>query len=595
MIDHDLYLLDVLKVDGETEDDLDERLKTEAKQVGLDIEVDHVADSKHLFRTYRSEYSRRSESIDSRASQSTGPASTFSDCPKDQTIYDSQPHRSRASLSFRDYDSFVARGVPNGRHSISFSPLSTPSYSTFSLPLSQPTSPSASPRRHFRRIRGLSLLKLHRSESQTSLSDGCPHCPQDLQSQKRAIHRLPCGHRLCTQALRNTVKTAIESRRGAVPSCCRRPIPGSLVEHVMTHEEQAALLEKLEQWDEAASQAPSISSSRRNSMQHHLPHNHMDRDSQRLSADSSTAPLSLKAQEDLNQAIEREDYKLLQVGQTEQRDRFLAWASKQNAELISKHDKLRSELLAMHDAASEETQERHASTTSDAEDKQVKAESDLREVQDKERRDSATALKHMEAYCAGTYSSGELHERNVTEQDLLELEKARWHRDSMAIRHESAINVLRGEQNRRLRLRALRQDRELQDLKRNQRKEELELERSCSSESSKLHETLAEKRAKIEWRWDLQMAILAKKIEAETEISLMCRLPTAYWHRDSTKSSLGCLSPATQFEAADHLQSHQRHDSTTTQSGIVMGDPESKYSRHSTGMIHVQEFKVGTV
>lgn len=571
MIDHDLaFLLEVLKVDGQTEDELDEKLKMEAKQLGVDIETEVAMD------TYCSDYSRRSESIDSRASQSTGLASTFSDCSKDQTICDGHQRRSRASLSFKDYDSFVSRGVPNGRHSISFSPLSTPSHSKFSLPLSQPASPDVSPRRHFPRIRGLSLLRLHRSYSLTSLADGCPHCPRDLQSQKRAVHRLPCGHRLCTQALRNTVKAAIDSRRGAVPSCCRQPIPGKLVEDVMTLEEQAALLDRLEQWDEAISPTPSMNSS----IHHQRLVRRAERDSQILEDSTSAVPISPRTQNQLKEVTERKDYRLLQVGQADQRDRYLAWAIQRRADLMEKHDKFRHNMKSMHEAVAEEMQEHHASATSDAEDKQVKAESDLRETLEKERCDNATALKHLEAYCAGTYSNGESHERIITDQARLELDKTRWHRDSMGVRHESAINVLRGEQNRRLRLRALRQDRELQDLRRQQRKEELELERSCNGELAKLNDSLDEKRRKLCWRHELQMAIFAKRIEAEI----------ADWDGDSLKSSLGCLSVASSTISKPHLP---RHDITTTQTDVVLHEPQSKYDRHSTGIVHVQEFKIG--
>ena len=591
MIDHDLaFLLEVLKTDGQSEHELDEKLKMEAKQLGVDVDTEAVMGSRQSLRTYCSDYSRRSESIDSRASQSTGLVSTFSDCSKDQTISDGHQRRSRASLSFKDYDSFVSRGVPNGRHSISFSPLSTPSHSTFSLPLSQPASPDVSPRRHFRRIRGLSLLRLHKSDSLTSLADGCPHCPPDLQSRKRAVHKLPCGHRLCTQALRNTVKAAIESRRGAVPSCCRQPIPGKLVEDIMTHEEQAALLDRLEQWDEAISPTPSMNSSRRNSLHQQLPVRRVERESQILEDVSHVVPISMRAQSQLAEVTEREDYKLLQDDQAEQRDRYLAWAMKQRTELIEKHDKLRHDMKSMHELVAEEMQEHHASATSDAEDKQVKAESDLLEAQEKERCDNATALKHLEAYCAGTYSNGESHDRVITDQARLELDKARWHRDSMGVRHESAINVLRGEQNRRLRLRAVRQDRELQDLRRQQRKEELELERSCNGELAKLNDSLDEKRRKICWRQELQMAIFAKKVEAETATQLECRLPIADWHRGSLKASLGCLSLSSSTDDKPHLP---RHDSTTTQTNIVLHEPESKYDRHSTGIMHVQEFKIG--
>ncbi|KXT13598.1 hypothetical protein AC579_8498 [Pseudocercospora musae] len=541
MMGHDLsYLLEVLNIaDGETEDQLDERLRTEAKELGVDVESQYVSDQQHC-RTPWAEPCRRSESVDSHTSRSTGMTSTFSDLSKDHGRIPAERRRSRASLSFRDYDAFMSRGVPKGRHSMCFSPPSTPSHSTFSLPLSSPPSPTSSPKKHFRRIRGLSMLRLHRSDSAQSLAEGCPHCPRDFQSSRRAVHQLPCGHRVCTQALRNTVKAATESAKGAVPSCCGRPIPGGLVEHVMTQEEQNALLEKLEQWDEAISLTPSISSSRRelrrDSHRHGRP-GVLTSLSRTGSEESRLDQLSLEARKELERFMEREDYQLLRTGQAEQRDRFLTWADKQRAEAQARHEQLRDGKKSEHEAAVEDMQERHASAVAEAEDKQVKAESEMRECHVKERQDTATALKHMEAFCRGTYSNREPHHRTITEQDRGELDKARWAWAQMDAKHASAINVLRGEQARRLRLRAQRQERELHELRRQQRREELEQERRFTSHVTALDKSNAEKRVKITWRWDLQMTILAKKMEAETGDTLAASLPTAEWKSTSPSPS----------------------------------------------------------
>lgn len=386
------------------------------------------------------------------------------------------------------------------------------------------------------------MLKLHsRNASDASLAEVCPHCPQDASSQRRAVHKLPCGHRLCTQALRNTVKGATESQTGGVPSCCGKPIPGSMVEHVMTQEEQSALLEKLEQWDEAVSIAPSVTSSRRDSnpsIAQRRP-GALSARSRTVSEESRLDALPAKERSEHEQVVSREDYKLLRTGQSEQRDRFLRWVDRQWMRLKTEHESMRADIKQKHESTGEDLAEHHASAMAEAEDKQVKAEADMRETHNQERRDSATALKHMEAYCAGTYSTGEPHNRTITEQDRAELDKARRTRDQMDTKHESQINVLRGEQSRRMRLRAQRQDRELQETRRQQRQEELQFERACTAETSRLDETVALKQRKIQWRWELQMAIFAKKVEAEMDVHLACRLPTAEWNarHDSTATS----------------------------------------------------------
>lgn len=522
-IDYDLSCrLDVLGLaDGEAEEQLDEKLMDEAKELGVDIDLSpHLKPSST--RTDSSVPTRRSVSIYSTASQSTDVTSNISEVSKEHH-HPNDKRNSRASLSLRDYDIFLARGTTNDRRtSISFSQPSTPSNSVFSLPLHYP---EASPKKHFRVRKGLSILKLHRSDSTSSGADGCPHCPQDPISQRRAVHKLPCGHKLCTQALRNTIRSAISNKVGGVPSCCGMPIPSSLVEQVMTQEEQNALLDKLEQWDEAVSIAPSV----RSEIKDQGSDKRRSTGSRRKSNESKADSVAPHAESELEKLQDRSDFKKLHQEQVRLKDSFLAWIERQRAELQSSHQRLRSEMDAFHQCAEEELFEHHAEAMADAEDKQVKAEADMREAHAQEKRDHATALKHMEAYCAGTYSTGEAHNRTITEQGRAELEKARRIRDAMDSKHESAINVLRGEQGRRMKLREQRQDKEVQELRRSHRKKELELERTCSAELHRLDDFVAERQRKIRARWELQNAVFVKRVEVETGIGLSGKPRSVEW------------------------------------------------------------------
>lgn len=357
------------------------------------------------------------------------------------------------------------------------------------------------------------MLRLHKSDSSTSTFDGCPHCPKDPLSQRRAVHRLSCGHRLCTQAVRSTIKSATESQTGAVPSCCGIPICGDLVEHVMTQEEQDVLLHKLEQWDAAASQASSITTESKSYETSKRPTSGGRRSLKETKQDF----LSTQSPRDGKKVQQRPEYQQLQQEQSDICERFLAWIARQRAELETRHERFRSEMRADHEVATEDLLEHHASALSEAEDKQVKAEADVREQQAQERRDNATALKHMEAYCAGTYSSGAAHNRTVTEQDRAELDKTRKIRDAMDAKHTSSINVLRGEQSRRMKLRVQRQDKEMQELRRQQRKEELELERCCSAEAHRFDGLVEEKRKTLKWRGTLLGEVLLKKLLSEAD------------------------------------------------------------------------------
>ena len=545
-IDHETpFLRDVLRL-TESEEQMDAKLHAEAKELGINLDAFFLDPPKPLSaHTSSTEASRRSESIDSRASQLTGFTSNFSELSRDAQ-YGSSTQMSRASLSFRDYDTFLARGKPDGRNSMYFSPPSTPARSTFSLPLS---SPSSSPKSYFRRIRGLGMLKLNKSATSPLDLVGCPHCPQDAMSQRRAVHKLPCGHTLCTHALRTTIGTATISRTGAIPSCCGVPIPGTMVEDVMTNDEQRDLLHKLEQWDEAASKTFSAASVQGQPSRNTAP----GVISRTTSTESKVDSVAPQARKDLPVLHEREDFGQFNQGDNEQLERFREWMEKQLTELKSRHDQLRNDMRRAHENATDDLMEHHCVTMAEAEDKQVKAEADLREVQEQERRDNATALKHMEAYCAGTYSTGEPHNRTVTEQDLAELDKTFNIRDGMAAKHSSAINVLRGDQARRMRLRSQRQDREVQELRRAQRKEELELERACTNEIHRFEADAAEKRKKMLIRKDIQAAIVAKRNSDEISATLSGPFVPYDWNRETLAVKEDCETVLVTATLADDV------------------------------------------
>ncbi|KAK1060108.1 hypothetical protein LTR74_012127 [Friedmanniomyces endolithicus] len=493
------YLREVLRLE---QDETEDGLENTARALGLDVAtLTSLEMASHSGRPVPSDTSRMSqESVGSRASQSTGFMSTFSDASREHHHQPAARAAYSSSLSGRDYDAFVNRGAPHGRESVSFSPPSTPSQSTRSLALS---SPPTSPKRHFRRIRGLSMLRLGRIGSNTSLVDTCPHCLQDLRSQQRAVHKLPCGHRLCTQALRGNINASSGKPGKALPTCCSVPIPDSLVKYVISQ----ADMQKTEPQRVEAAVVCSIKDvcvplpDKKDSVAHIEP---------------IVVPQEQSEAHQLQRPVEKQseqlELKQLRDDQAAQLDRFVAWTSKQKAELEAQQALLREQLKAGHSTALEELEDAHNAAMAEAEDKQVKAEADMRTFHDREKRDNVTALKHMEAYCAGKYSSGEPHNRLVTAQDHIELDKTKRARERMDGRHESAINVLRGEQSRRMRLRAQRQEKEEQELRRVQRKEELELERAFGQEMAELELEIPERRQRLDGRWRLQAAVMTKQL-----------------------------------------------------------------------------------
>lgn len=530
------FARDVLELEeGDTEDAMIERLSALAQALGLHAEAlslskdgekdtsTSTAKAASTNTVASSQYPvRRSESIGSRASRSTGLTSNFSDLSRDPPHLRGKP---RASLSFRDYDSFLSRGsLSERRDSLSFTPPTTPSQSSLSLALSSP--PDASPKRHFRKLRGLSMLKLHRSGSSTSLPlDVCPHCPQNAFSQRRAVHKLPCGHRLCTQALRNTIIAGTQGPLGSVPSCCGTPIPGRLVEQMMTRQEQNALLDKLEQWDEAAS--TSVSTRSEATTNHHPDHHEQHQPPSQTSSHLSLPPQP----HDLSTLLPLPGFSHHRTTQELQRDRFLAWSARTTATLNQHRTHALAALQTRHSLALTTLQETHALSLSEAEDKQVSAEADLRATHAREDRDVATALKHMEAYCAGTLGCGTPHGRTVTEQDLRELEKTRRAREGLQARHEGAIRVLRGEQGRRMKGRVARQEREVGGLVRAQEGEREGLEKGWGV----VEALVRGKRGMLSRRWEVEDRVFMKRLEVETGVVLGGRVPGVEWEGENVK------------------------------------------------------------
>jgi hypothetical protein len=155
----------------------------------------------------------------------------------------------------------------------------------------------------------------------------------------------------------------------------------------------------------------------------------------------------------------------------------------------------------------------------------------MREGHEVETRNNAIALKHMEAYCRGEITSGDLHDRTITDRDLAELTKARRARDQMEAKHSGAISVLRGEQSRRISQRLVKQEEELAELEARQVKEIGSLQRECDDMVRDWDDETQKRRSKLETWWNIQVEIWRKKLERDTGIHLSGELPSIEWPR----------------------------------------------------------------
>lgn len=582
----DEFAREVLRLaEGQSVEDFEEDLKTQAQNLDIDItSLDRLQENnvpKATPSLTSSTQPRRSVSTGSRASHSTDFTDT-SRFSKDYPHTRTRPNRGRrssaASVSIKDYDSIINHARFDFRRTsfnFSTSPIISPSPSSFSLSSVWSRSRESSPKRHI--IRGLSRLRLKRADSGDSHRGGrerewvfpyeqrspepdqiysdCPHCPQSGSRHRRTLHTLSCGHRYCTLALRKIIKDAL-TEENIPPTCCKRPIPGSLVASVMSQEEQDVLMNMLVAWDDEATTAPSASHD--SAITSHPTSFPKSRSQSRSPLGGSlNLPLSMEAKENLDKAMRLPDFKELRQGQEKQRDNLVAWGSKKRQAVIDGYALRKLQLLPFFERQKDQLAEKQSAIISRIEDKHVVDEHEMRQSHEIETRNNAIALKHMEAFCRGETTSGDRHGRAVTEQDSRELTKARRARDQMSAKHSGTISVLRGEQSRRISQRMLKQEEELADLEKRQIKELESLQRECDEMIHDWDEETQKRRVKLQSWWDIELEIWRKKLERDTGIHFSGSLPLIPWpgvnvvdnKRDTSKRHTVAASPVSDMRS----------------------------------------------
>jgi len=194
-------------------------------------------------------------------------------------------------------------------------------------------------------------------------------------------------------------------------------------------------------------------------------------------------------------AMQYPEFQELHQTQRNQRDRFLAFTQNQQPLLAARRENLKARELARHPHAVDDMEVQHAADLTRLEDRHVAAEMDLREAHDLEQRNCLIALRHMVAYCKG--------DRNVSEQDRRNLERQYWLRDHLGQKHESAINVLREQQAKQIRVRSHKHEAEVAAA---QRRHEAEL-RSYDQIFEMFDAQMAQLKARMVWRWELAIRI----------------------------------------------------------------------------------------
>jgi hypothetical protein len=157
------------------------------------------------------------------------------------------------------------------------------------------------------------------------------------------------------------------------------------------------------------------------------------------------------------------------------------------------------------------------------EERHLAAEIDQRREFQREKRNSQTRIKYMERYCdTPSPPSPQLEAdfpnpmqpvRRITDRQKQQLEQEYLDHKSMDQLHEAKIKVLRDRQERQLQEAISRMEKELQSLIDQNTTATADLERRHRQEEQRLLDTFKAKETKLIRRWNLEEAIIRKKLE----------------------------------------------------------------------------------
>ncbi|KAG8629165.1 hypothetical protein KVT40_003030 [Elsinoe batatas] len=526
-----IFMRRILRLTGsEKESTYDFKLTQEATELGLTVSPPPVpTPSTPQPHSRRPSVARdgRSVSIDSFASKSSRPTSDLSKSwDRTSTGFNSlQSYNRRGSAtssSSRSRDSVLSQPIPITKQKQSRN-SSVPPTTTPRLGRQSPESPQpSSPHKHL--IRGLTKLRLRRHDSDKS-SRRCRHCSQSLPQEN--LHRLPCGHTYCTDALHYLSELAATREPKLQPTCCGQTVPKTLLDLARSRKVRS-LASTNPVWATSMHRQLSDQGSRSSVTPEPIETVRESSESDE-GLPSETATI---ASINLAKALRIPEYALLRTKHTQQRNRLLRWDTRHRTELLSGSAQRRATVVQEFDRLQEEMLDKQASNVATVEDMHVSAEADLRTAQETERKNTQTALRHMEAYCRGEYANGEPHGRTISDQDRLELAKAQRLRDNIDIRHESAINVLRGEQNHRMRLRLQRHDQEAAQLQRRRERELDRIQRDLNDELGDWTTEMQRKKEVVQRWWDIETQICLKRYGASMDLVFDDPLTSLAWSRE---------------------------------------------------------------
>ncbi|KAL2132038.1 hypothetical protein VTI74DRAFT_4297 [Chaetomium olivicolor] len=228
---------------------------------------------------------------------------------------------------------------------------------------------------------------------------------------------------------------------------------------------------------------------------------------------------AVERQEAERRTAESGEFRALREQQEAEMARFRAYEHRVREAMRIRQSQKKLAIVDRFDDQIEKMRDRHARTEQHLEDRQVMAEIELQASLEEKGKKVRLKLKYMEDYCRGsklpgdTSSGSPMPERRVTERDLEQLRQQYCVKDGMERRHQSQINGLREKQAKAMEELVERHEKEMETLV-DRRAEEIEdLAVEFANEAELLVQTFAERRVRMERRWEVAVEILRVELE----------------------------------------------------------------------------------
>ncbi|KAI0118423.1 hypothetical protein GGR51DRAFT_216678 [Nemania sp. FL0031] len=197
------------------------------------------AESNATFGTIRT----RTVSTGSHESASTALTSHSSNSSRHHTAKVLPRKRSRSSRgpTFVQYESYLVHFKPN---------LGQPKFKATLPTESAQSIISVSTRKSYKIIRERVLWLRCRKKTATVSEPAiiaCSACREDIKPNQQ-LRKLPCGHSYCPTCLRIMINQATAEESNMPPRCCTQPIPTSVIQSILSREEQTKFLDAVVQF-----------------------------------------------------------------------------------------------------------------------------------------------------------------------------------------------------------------------------------------------------------------------------------------------------------------------------------------------------------